>query len=285
MRRKMMTSLVALILTLVVVVVVFVSSSYNINCHSRDLLLSYSETLTLALNSTVPQALHEASNHALAELPRDRRRRRSVPHEAVLLPDWEALVLLPSGANGGGGEEASCLFSSGAASPARFAGSVPSSGRAAYRCVLPGGVRRLRPFRSPRLVLPGGDGAAGEEPSPEMLRWNRLAYESLSTPDDVVVFAKGVNTRSAPAAAEVRCVYYSVHGGAAPPPPPPPPLAPPRRCSAAPTPRPRPPSKSAPSSASPSRPAPRTRPRSPPWPVTARHAPPRRTVAPRRRGR
>ncbi|XP_020115094.1 LOW QUALITY PROTEIN: glycosyltransferase family 92 protein Os08g0121900-like [Ananas comosus] len=49
-----------------------------------------------------------------------------------------------------------------------------------------------------------------------MLRWNRLAYESLSTPDDVVVFAKGVNTRSAAAAAEVRCVYYSVHGGAAP---------------------------------------------------------------------
>nr|CAD1821256.1 unnamed protein product [Ananas comosus var. bracteatus] len=238
MRRKMMTSLVALILTLVVVVVVFVSSSYNINCHSRDLLLSYSETLTLALNSTVPQSLHEASNHALAELPRDprRRSRRSVPHEAVLLPDWEALVLLPSGANGGGGEEASCLFSNGAASPARFVGSVPSSGRAAYRCVLPGGVRRLRPFRSPRLVLPGGDGAAGEEPSPEMLRWNRLAYESLSTPTTSSSSPRASTPAQPPPPPRSAASTTQSTAAPPPPPPPPPPLAPPRRCSAAPTP-------------------------------------------------
>ncbi|XP_020112348.1 glycosyltransferase family 92 protein At1g27200-like [Ananas comosus] len=80
-------------------------------------------------------------------------------------------------------------------------------------------VRRLRPFYSPRLIgssdapIPRSEGS---DRSAEMIRWSPLVYDAISTPDDIVVFAKGVNTRQGANAAEVRCVYYSVHGGAAP---------------------------------------------------------------------
>ncbi|CAD6338198.1 unnamed protein product [Miscanthus lutarioriparius] len=147
--------------------------------------------------------------------------------DAVLLPDWEVLVLLrpddddslPSG-------NATCAFPGGATSPARLLGRMPASGRQAYTCAMPRPERRhSRPFRAPRLVVAtllssavdeedaAPAAAAARSLTPEMMRWSgRLVYDSaaLDGEDGVLVFAKGVNPRQGVNrdAADIRCIYY-----------------------------------------------------------------------------
>ncbi|KAE8796018.1 hypothetical protein D1007_29057 [Hordeum vulgare] len=148
------------------------------------------------------------------------RKSRSPPleTEAVLMPDWEVLVLLRPGAADDTGGNATCAFGRGASSPARALGRLPASGRHAYLCVVPGPARRQRRLRAPRLVIASSSSASmvstatGGGKSHEILRWSgRLVYESaVVTGGDVLVFAKGVNPRQGVnrAASDIRCVYY-----------------------------------------------------------------------------
>lgn len=142
--------------------------------------------------------------------------------DAVLLPDWEVLVLLrpDDDAHGTTAANATCVFPGGATSPARQLGRMPTSGRRAYTCVMPRPERASsRPFRAPRLVVaataPSSPAAAARSKTPEMTRWNgRLVYDSAALADDggggVLVFAKGVNPRQGVNrdAADIRCIYY-----------------------------------------------------------------------------
>ncbi|XP_058090602.1 glycosyltransferase family 92 protein RCOM_0530710 [Magnolia sinica] len=136
------------------------------------------------------------------------------PPDSILFHDWEVLVVLPenpfpSSASALGH---TCLFQDGAASPALPAGVLPRGARATFKCRMPFSVRRLRPFFTPALtrtpeILRATPAFVGN--SPEMLRWSSLAYESISTEDDVIVFAKGVNGRqgvNVPPSA-LRCIF------------------------------------------------------------------------------
>ncbi|KAJ6836838.1 putative UPF0392 protein-like [Iris pallida] len=162
---------------------------------------------------TLTNSVIREHQHAAASPP------RPPSSSSVLLPDWEVLVISPAADrndDGGGDSNLSCVFRNGATSAARYAGTVPSSGRATFLCTLPNSVRRLRPFHTPRVVskVPSRADAPPATSSP-MARWNRLAYESLSTADDVIVFAKGVNRHSVSRpASELRCVFVDAEGAA-----------------------------------------------------------------------
>ncbi|KAK4771098.1 hypothetical protein SAY87_031630 [Trapa incisa] len=128
----------------------------------------------------------------------------------ILFPGWEVFVVADP-LFAGPGEGLHCVFPNNATSPARFAGVLPSSDRATFICTLPRSARRhpyYQPmltmcFRSPYPVVP-------HRQSPELLRWNYLAYDSLSTEDDVVLFVKGVNRwrRISLPPSELNCVFY-----------------------------------------------------------------------------
>ncbi|CAD6335294.1 unnamed protein product [Miscanthus lutarioriparius] len=146
--------------------------------------------------------------------------------DAVLLPDWEVLVLLRPDDDDAPSGNATCAFPGGARSPARPLGRMPASGRRAYTCAMPRPERRhSRPFRAPRLVVAtlsssAADGedaapaaAAARSLTPEMMRWSgRLVYDSAAIDGGgtVLVFAKGVNPRQGVNrdAADIRCIYY-----------------------------------------------------------------------------
>lgn len=155
---------------------------------------------------------------------------------SILFHDWEVFLLLPA-APSPSTAPYSCIFQDGATSPATPVGVFPSSGRSAFKCVMPTTVRRLRPFFTPTLfysqknytrvkVLIPINGAkqnnnlqstrttpqAHANPTAhptEMLRWNFYAYESLSTENDVILFAKGINHHTGVnrPAASLRCVF------------------------------------------------------------------------------
>ncbi|CAL4966773.1 unnamed protein product [Urochloa decumbens] len=143
--------------------------------------------------------------------------------DAVLLPDWEVLVLLHPGAAAPHGDHhnATCAFPGGAASPARSLGRMPASGRRAYTCAMPAPERRHKPpFRAPTLLIDAAPQSSLSPPaisgggsSSEMARWSgRLVYDAatLGPGGDVLVFAKGVNPRQGVNrnASDVTCVYY-----------------------------------------------------------------------------
>ncbi|KAM0891110.1 hypothetical protein ACQ4PT_026617 [Festuca glaucescens] len=149
------------------------------------------------------------------------RATKAQPDAVVLLPDWEALVLLrPDAADATG--NVTCRFRGGASSPARAVGRLPAparSGRRAYACVVPEPARRHKTLPAPQLVIASSStskrnmgAAGGGGRSTEMLRWSgRLVYESAVVDGgDVLVFAKGVNPRQGVnrAASDIQCVYY-----------------------------------------------------------------------------
>lgn len=130
----------------------------------------------------------------------------SVPEEStdavsILFPAWEVLVIAPPATAGGRGWR--CVFQNNATSPATPAGVLPFTKRAMFKCRLPPSVRRLRPFFQPALTRSSseekeeeeGEGTFPATAAEELFRWSFLAYESLSTEDDVVLFVKGVNNR------------------------------------------------------------------------------------------
>ena len=94
------------------------------------------------------------------------------------------------------GDQYHCLFRNNDKSPAKFSGVLPFTNRTTFKCALPESARRRRMFSQPTLVTRSSENEP-PEPSPalELLRWNFFVYESFSTDDDVVLFAKGVNSR------------------------------------------------------------------------------------------
>ncbi|CAA7391246.1 unnamed protein product [Spirodela intermedia] len=138
--------------------------------------------------------------------------------DAVLFPDWEAYVLLSPGELPPlPSDRPLCVFQNGATSPANFSGVLPySRHRAAFRCPIPRNVQRLRRLLIPRVVIPPADGGGALVAPPqlpdarEFVRWNFVVYESLSTGEDVIVFAKGVNPRHGNfdrPVEDLRCVF------------------------------------------------------------------------------
>ncbi|EAY75873.1 hypothetical protein OsI_03792 [Oryza sativa Indica Group] len=142
------------------------------------------------------------------------------PADAVLLPDWEVLLLLHPNATAIA-HNATCAFQGGASSPARALGRLPSSGRHAYTCAMPEPARRHQPFHAPRIVAMDAVHASPHDDDElvMMVKWSgRLVYDSVVVDGgDVLVFAKGVNPRQGVnrPASDVRCVYYRGRGGSA----------------------------------------------------------------------
>ncbi|CAN6463947.1 unnamed protein product [Victoria cruziana] len=136
--------------------------------------------------------------------------RGGYPVDAVLVSDWEVLLVLPPGAALSGDR---CLFQNGASSNVRPSGVLFPSNRTTARCKLPRSVRRLIPFRQPILVA-GKQAVRFPADRPELLRWSYLVYEALPTASDVVVFAKGLNSRQGVnfPADELRCVFGDESG-------------------------------------------------------------------------
>lgn len=125
---------------------------------------------------------------------------------SVLLQDWQVLVFqfYPSLE---ASPRFSCLFRDNSVTPARA-----TSFSNAFVCPLPRRLRLRRPFYSPLLVTSTNPVTKPYiNTFPLMQRWNWIVYESLSTAKDVVVFAKGVNTKidmNRPAR-DLTCLFYT----------------------------------------------------------------------------
>ncbi|XP_074565603.1 glycosyltransferase family 92 protein Os08g0121900-like [Curcuma longa] len=211
MRRRPATSLFSF--AVFVFVFVFLAASFSFRA-SRDFLPS------AALNSMALR--RPLTSRAVSELLGSPP---PPPLDAVLLPDWEVLLVLspessPSAAAAAATDTSLfCLFHTGDSSPARRAGA------AAFRCSLPHRLRRIRPFYAPRLIAASASSsssaATGHDfdfPRREMIRWSMpVAYQSFSTEDEVIVFAKGINRRkhSVRPAADIKCVFSPASGGPA----------------------------------------------------------------------
>ncbi|KAJ1692994.1 hypothetical protein LUZ63_009692 [Rhynchospora breviuscula] len=194
---------------------------------SYYILLSSTGTIKPAIN----QSRQHKSIHAVQEShPPIDRHHIITSHQpyAILLPDWEVLILLPPHAfSAYAHSKMMCQFQNNAISAAFFSGIIPSSGRTSFRCILPKPLHRIRPFLSPRLIstsiTPDSSSNGSEEPqfdsysAPEMMRWTRLVYDAVATPEDVIIFAKGLNKRSGTnlPVSDVECVYLSVADGRA----------------------------------------------------------------------
>ncbi|CAL5205537.1 unnamed protein product [Lathyrus oleraceus] len=116
---------------------------------------------------------------------------------SVLLPDWEILLLVsPNTPLSSSSDQFNCLFQNNHVSPARFSGVLPFTNRTTFKCDMPESARRRRILSQPMLVTGESENESHDQyPAPELLRWNFLVYESFSTEDDVVLFAKGVTHR------------------------------------------------------------------------------------------
>ncbi|KAJ3692876.1 hypothetical protein LUZ60_011971 [Juncus effusus] len=169
-------------------------------------------TLSHAVRSNSIHALQEQDNH-----PKLDRRNiiSSLRPEAILLPDWQVLLLLPpQSISTRAHANLTCHFQNGATSSAKFNGIIPSSGRTAFHCLLPQTVQILRPFISPRLISSNGSNLSDfdSDSDYEMMRWKQIVYDSIITRNDVILFVKGLNTRSGISFShkDIWCVYLSM---------------------------------------------------------------------------
>jgi hypothetical protein len=99
--------------------------------------------------------LRQCSGAASSARPPPLPSTKAQPDAAVLLLDWEALVLLRPD-NDAAGKNATCRFHGGASSPARALGRLPGPGefgRRAYSCVVPEPARRHKTLPAPQLVF------------------------------------------------------------------------------------------------------------------------------------
>lgn len=121
----------------------------------------------------------------------------SIATVSILLPAWKVLVIVSpeTTLSPASGEEHRCLFQNNDTSVPSFSGVLPFTNRIMFKCVMPSSVRRLRPFLQPVLIKPSENESPAATPTPQLIRWTFVAYESFSTEDDVVLFVKGVNHR------------------------------------------------------------------------------------------
>ncbi|VFQ72903.1 unnamed protein product [Cuscuta campestris] len=142
-----------------------------------------------------------------------------IHYVAVLLPDWEVLVIgFPDSdvLSIDVDDPYVCLFGRGISSPASPAGVLPFPDRLMFKCELPIRARRRMPYKQPVLVRSSSLNPVHPEMNfppdlpKEIPRWNFMAYDSLTTEDDVVLFVKGVNHRQGVNRdpAEFRCTFF-----------------------------------------------------------------------------
>ncbi|KAL1547086.1 glycosyltransferase family 92 protein-like protein [Salvia divinorum] len=145
--------------------------------------------------------------------------RRSLPTTAVLVPDWQVLVILtPETPPPPDLTAYSCVFKTGEISPARFSGMLPYPDRGTFTCLLPIRARRRSPFLQPVLSrTPRKLPAIAPRSPPPLPLWSNLVYDSLTTESDVVLFVKGIHTRqgSNRKPIEFRCVFFFSSAAAA----------------------------------------------------------------------
>ncbi|CAI0381698.1 unnamed protein product [Linum tenue] len=152
-------------------------------------------------------AVRESTGHLnKSSVPEAREDLESV---SILFPDWEVVVIGPAGISGE--EEESgflCVYPNKATSPARFSGNLRATNQSIFTCWMPEKCRRR--LQSPVLVRRKSPAEGGKEKTTKsLLRWTFLAYESLSTESDVVLFVKGVNNKQGVnrPAHELKCVF------------------------------------------------------------------------------
>ncbi|OIV97562.1 hypothetical protein TanjilG_12319 [Lupinus angustifolius] len=141
--------------------------------------------------------------------------KHSISTVSVLFPDWEVLLIVKPNTPLDYGYNYLCIFRNSALSPARFSGVLPFTNLTTFKCDLPESLHRRSRFYQPALVTVTSENEVYDPPPlPELLRWNLLVYESFSTVDDVVVFAKGVNHRKGydRSPSELRCVFVFGEG-------------------------------------------------------------------------
>ncbi|KAH7846519.1 hypothetical protein Vadar_014892 [Vaccinium darrowii] len=137
---------------------------------------------------------------------------------SVLLPAWEILVILmpenPIPLDYDTGQYI-CLFPNNDTSPARPSGILRFPYRATFKCDLPERLRRRLPFPPPVLTTSKDNPPEKNTSAPQLLRWNFLVYESLSTENDVILFVKGLNNRQGVNRTpnEFRCVFGDAVNG------------------------------------------------------------------------
>ncbi|XP_010266183.1 PREDICTED: glycosyltransferase family 92 protein At1g27200-like [Nelumbo nucifera] len=208
MRRKIRTTL----LSNFVFVVLFTSFSFYL---SRRVFF-YSEEARPSLDAVRKRFNNVYMNLAIVEDKRNRNRRvyslNEFSPDAILMPDWEVLLVLSPLVNhlsSDTRDDYFCLFQNNAKTPAKPAGLLPFHHLKTFKCILPNSVRRLRPFYQPILTRSLKYWPGNDSESPELLRWNLITYESLSTEDDVILFVKGVNQRQGRnrSPSELRCVF------------------------------------------------------------------------------
>ncbi|XP_057794686.1 glycosyltransferase family 92 protein RCOM_0530710 [Salvia miltiorrhiza] len=177
----------------VVVSVFFFASLYH---YLHDAVSTFSSTAIISFSAATKTPFH----------------RRSLATTAVLVHDWQVLVILspetPPPPNLDG---YSCLFHTNEISPARFSGTLPFPDRATFTCLFPVRARRSAPFRQPVLLRTQVKPPAIAAARPPLPLWSNLVYDSLTTDDDVVLFVKGIHTRqgSNRRPSEFRCVFFS----------------------------------------------------------------------------
>ncbi|KAL1344032.1 hypothetical protein HN51_017942 [Arachis hypogaea] len=189
----------------------------NLNLDNRHHLLHHSNKRALLNNFDNDGLLPHPIAHRVSSINVSSLSFSVSVSESVLLPDWEILLIvspntplppLPLDRD----DNYHCLFRNNQRSPAKFFAVLPFTNRTTFRCVMPESVRRRRIFSQPNLVASSSYNESPDlssSPAPELLRWNFFVYESFSTDDDVVLFAKGVNSRQGNDRSpnELRCVF------------------------------------------------------------------------------
>ncbi|KAJ1397573.1 Glycosyltransferase family 92 [Sesbania bispinosa] len=215
MRRRPRT--IFLITLLAIILFAAFSLHLSPNAISRWRPYSDVETGRRKLNTSNHAVILNRKSNIINEFAHQTRRVSSINFKdslstvSVLLPDWEILIIVSPNTPLSFTDERHCLFPNSATSPARYSGVLPFTNRTTFKCDLPESVRRRRMFSQPVLVSGGTseNESAFQSPAPELMRWNFLVYESFSTEDDVVLFAKGVNHRQGygRSTKELRCVF------------------------------------------------------------------------------
>ncbi|CAN4095499.1 unnamed protein product [Withania somnifera] len=122
----------------------------------------------------------------------------TVSSVSILMPDWEVVVIVSPDYTPQLSTLNSylCVFQTGDTSQAIPAGELRRPDRSLFKCNFPRKARHKSPFKQPTLTKsPEIKSPAEAAEAPELLRWNFLVYDSITTDDDVVLFVKGLNIR------------------------------------------------------------------------------------------
>ncbi|XP_028091295.1 glycosyltransferase family 92 protein RCOM_0530710-like [Camellia sinensis] len=184
--------------------IVFLTSLYHHHHLFHPQPIISSENLPLHPHIHPNYAIQEHHHHQQQIVP------DSIPSVSILLPAWEVLVVvspatpIPPDFIAG---PFTCLFPNNVSSPAKPAGFLPAPYRTTFKCDFPTILHRRLPF--PQPILTRSPERSTLPQSPELLRWNFLVYDSLSTENDVALFVKGLNHRQGGyrLANEFRCVF------------------------------------------------------------------------------